>query len=80
MPKSGHFLETLDIIILTQLAVIVLVLFLNAYLLVVINSLFIIDTSNGISIATHTYDVLGKKLDAYTFAKVRFVHIENVGV
>lgn len=44
------------------------------------HSLFIIDTSNGISIATHTYDVLGKKLDAYTFAKVRFVHIENVGV
>lgn len=44
------------------------------------HSLFIIDTSNGISIATHTYDVLGKKLVDYTFAKVRFVHIENVGV
>ena len=146
MQKSGHFLETLDIIISTQLVVIVLVSFLNVYMLgsnkmnynlengwyynngydkspswsgveflykfLATNksygphgitttqenvipgdiaqlsfsgtkfehSLFIIDTSNGISIATHTYDVLGKKLVDYTFAKVRFVHIENVGV
>ena len=146
MPKSGHFLEILDIIISTQLVVIVLVSFLNVYMLgsnkmkynlengwyynngydkspswsgveflykfLTTNksygprgiatsqeniipgdiaqlsfsgtkfehSLFIIDTSNGISIATHTYDVLGKKLVDYTFAKVRFVHIENVGV
>lgn len=146
MQKSGHFLETLDIIISTQLVVIVLVSFLNVYMLgsnkmnynlengwyynngydkspswsgveflykfLTTNksygphgitttqenvipgdiaqlsfsgtkfehSLFIIDTSNGISIATHTYDVLGKKLVDYTFAKVRFVHIENVGV
>lgn len=48
------------------------------------HSLFIIDingnTLNDISIATHTYDALGKKISEYNFSKIRFVHIVNVGV
>lgn len=48
------------------------------------HSLFIIDVSgsslNEIAVATHTYDVLGKKIGEYNFEKVRFVHIENVGI
>lgn len=49
------------------------------------HSLFIIkiDDVNDldkISIATHTYDVLGKKIGEYNFSKIRFIHIENVGI
>lgn len=48
-----------------------------------VHSLFIIDVSgpslNNIAVATHTYDVLGKKIGEYDFEKVRFVHIEDVG-
>lgn len=49
------------------------------------HSLFIIDIKNindlnQIAIAAHTYDVLGKKIGEYSFSKVRFIHIENVGI
>ena len=49
------------------------------------HSLFIIDIKNPndlnkISIATHTYDALGKKIAEYNFSKIRFIHIENVGI
>ena len=48
------------------------------------HSLFIIDVTsnnlNNISVATHTYDSLGKKIGEYTFSKIRFIHIEDVGV
>ena len=49
------------------------------------HSLFIISVAdsndlNKISIATHTYDVLGKKIGEYNFSKIRFIHIENVGI
>lgn len=49
------------------------------------HSLFILDTQNSdninkISVAAHTYDVLGKKIGEYNFSKVRFIHIENVGI
>lgn len=49
------------------------------------HSLFIININdvndlNKISIATHTYDVLGKKIGEYNFSKIRFIHIENVGI
>ena len=48
------------------------------------HSLFIINVNgpslNNISVATHTYDVLGKKIGEYNFLKVRFIHIENVGI
>ena len=48
------------------------------------HSLFIINISgpslNNIAVATHTYDVLGKKVGEYSFLKVRFIHIENVGI
>lgn len=47
------------------------------------HSLFIIDIAgpslNNISIATHTYDALGKKIGEYNFLNVRFIHIEDVG-
>ena len=46
------------------------------------HSLFVIDGSsdlNKISVAAHTYDVLGKKISEYNFSKIRFIHIENVG-
>ena len=47
------------------------------------HSLFIIDISgpslNTISVATHTYDALGKKIGEYNFMKVRFIHIKDVG-
>lgn len=35
---------------------------------------------NKIAITSHTYDVLGKKIGEYIFSKVRFIHIENVGI
>lgn len=49
------------------------------------HSLFIIDIKNvndlnKISIATHTYDVLGKKIGEYNFSKIRFIHIKDVGI
>lgn len=43
------------------------------------HSLFILD-SDTLSFAAHTYDVLGKKINEYNFAKVRFVHIIDVGI
>ena len=47
------------------------------------HSLFIIDVAgtslNKISIATHTYDALGKEIGEYDFSNIRFIHIENVG-
>ena len=48
------------------------------------HSLFIINVNgpslNNIAVATHTYDVLGKKIGEYNFLKVRFIHIENVRI
>lgn len=49
------------------------------------HSLFIIDIGNlndlnKISIATHTYDALDKKIGEYNFSKIRFIHIEDVGI
>lgn len=49
------------------------------------HSLFIINIGNPnnlneISIAAHTYNVLGKKIGEYSFSKVRFIHIENIGI
>lgn len=48
------------------------------------HSLFIIDVAgpslNNIAVATHTYDTLGKKIGKYTFSKIRFIHIQNVGI
>lgn len=49
------------------------------------HSLFVISIEdsndlNKIAIATHTYDALGKKVGEYNFSKIRFIHIENVGI
>lgn len=49
------------------------------------HSLFVISVENPndlnkIFIAAHTYDVLGKRIGEYNFNKIRFIHIENVGV
>lgn len=48
------------------------------------HSLFIIDVNgsslNNIAIATHTFDTLGKKISEYNFSKVRFIHIQNIGI
>lgn len=49
------------------------------------HSLFIIDIKsindlNKIYIATHTYDSLHKSIGEYIFSKIRFIHIENVGI
>lgn len=49
------------------------------------HSLFILDivdinNLNKIAIAAHTYDVLEKKIGEYTFNKIRFIHIENIGI
>lgn len=38
-----------------------------------------INDLNKIAIATHTYDVLGKKIGEYNYEKIRFIHIDNVG-
>lgn len=43
------------------------------------HSLFILDPST-LSVAAHTYDVLGKKINEYNFSKVRFIHIVDVGI
>lgn len=43
------------------------------------HSLFILDPSN-LSVAAHTYDVLGKKINEYNFLKIRFIHIIDVGI
>ncbi len=47
------------------------------------HSLFIIKNDNdfrNISVATHTYDTLGKKIGEYVFNKIRFVHITDIGI
>ena len=49
------------------------------------HSLFIIDIKNindlnKIFIATHTYDALNKKIGEYHFSKIRFIHIQDVGI
>ena len=49
------------------------------------HSLFIINVGNSndlntFSVAAHTYNVLGKKIGEYNFFKIRFVHIEDVGI
>ena len=43
------------------------------------HSLFILDPIT-LSVAAHTYDVLGKKINEYNFSKVRFIHIVDVGI
>lgn len=43
------------------------------------HSLLIINVGT-LSVAAHTYDVLGKKISEYNFSKIRFIHIENVGI
>lgn len=43
------------------------------------HSLFVIDT-DPFSVAAHTYDVLGKKINEYNFSKIRFIHIQNIGI
>lgn len=43
------------------------------------HSLFILDPST-LSVAAHTYDVLGKKISEYNFSKVRLIHIIGVGI
>ena len=49
------------------------------------HSLLVVSTQdsndlNQIFVAAHTYDVFGKSLGQYSFNKIRFVHIENVGI
>lgn len=49
------------------------------------HSLLLIDIKdvydlNQIYIATHTYDALNKKISEYSFSKIRFIHINNVGI
>lgn len=43
------------------------------------HSLFILDPTS-LSVAAHTYDVLGKKISEYNFSKIRFIHINDVGI
>ena len=43
------------------------------------HSLFILNPTT-LSVAAHTYDVFGKQISEYTFSKVRFIHIIDVGV
>ena len=43
------------------------------------HSLLILDPTT-LSVAAHTYDVLGKKIGEYNFSKIRFIHIIDVGV
>lgn len=43
------------------------------------HSLLILDPTT-LSVAAHTYDVLGKKIPEYNFSKVRFIHIVDVGI
>ena len=48
------------------------------------HSLFIVNITpggsfNNITVATHTFDTFGKKISNYNFAKIRFVHIKDVG-
>ena len=48
------------------------------------HNLFIVDVGtdnslNNISVATHTFDTFGKAISDYNFAKIRFVHIKDVG-
>lgn len=43
------------------------------------HSLFILDPLT-LSVAAHTYDVLSKKISEYNFAKVRFIHVVDVGI
>lgn len=49
------------------------------------HSLFIIDIQDvsdlsKIYIATHTYDALNKKINEYFYSKIRFIHINNIGI
>ena len=42
------------------------------------HSLFVLSPID-FSVAAHTYDVLDKKISEYTYSKIRYIHIENVG-
>lgn len=49
------------------------------------HSLFVTDINepynlNNIFVAAHTYDTIGKKVSAYNFSKIRFIHIINIGI
>ena len=49
------------------------------------HSLFIIDIKdigdlNKIYIAAHTFDALHKGIGKYNFSKIRFIHIDNIGI
>lgn len=49
------------------------------------HSLFITDIKDvndlsKIYIATHTYDVFNKKISDYSFSRIRFIHINDVGI
>lgn len=35
---------------------------------------------DNIYVAAHTYDVLNKKINDYDFKKIRFIHIQSVGI
>ena len=35
---------------------------------------------NNIYVAAHTYDTFGKRISSYVFQKIRFIHIQNVGI
>ena len=43
------------------------------------HSLFILDPDE-VSVAAHTYDVLGKKINEYSFSNIRFIHIVDIGI
>ena len=42
------------------------------------HSLFVLSPID-FTVAAHTYDVLGRKISEYTYSKIRYIHIENVG-
>lgn len=42
------------------------------------HNLIVVDTSYGIKVAAHSFDVYGKGLMAYNFNRARFVHVEGV--
>jgi len=43
------------------------------------HSLIILESST-LSVAAHTYDVLDKKISDYSFSRIRFIHIVDVGI
>ena len=82
MLKNGLYLAILNTITLIQVGDIAQlsfneISFEHSLIIIKIDD---ISNSNKIYIASHTFDSLDKKISEYSFKKIRFIHIVDVGL